>query len=70
MRRGLTYPLLIEDVPGGGHALLALHAGVGVETVGDEHEDHGRGEEAVDLVLLGGGADGQEEQHDPGHAQL
>ena len=60
----------MKDVPGRGDALLALHAGVGIEEVGDHHEDHGDTHRTVLGELVRGPAGGQQEEREPGNANF
>lgn len=63
-------PLLVVHVPGCDDELLALCAGVGVEVM--RHDDEGdlAGDVAVLLVLPGRGAEAEDEENVPGHADL
>jgi len=58
-------PFLMIHIPRLGDALLSLGTGVDIQTRGEDHECHVRGNVAIDLVLLAATTDRDHEQQHP-----
>lgn len=58
-------PLLIEDVPCGRNALLAFHAGVDIEKMGQHHKVKRNADVAMLFLELERARNSEEEKNDP-----
>lgn len=63
-------PLLVVDVPGGDDELLTFGTGIGVEVVSHNEEPDFAGNVAVPLPLTSSGAETENEEEVPRHADL
>ncbi len=55
----------IENIPSRRNAFFSFHTGVGIKTMRQDHEAHGRRDMPIKFVLFRSGGESEEEEEDP-----